>query len=226
MAVTLDSGLPFHLSRGDQERETSRLSLRHSRRFNDKRHSWTTDCHPLSSCGINKRRRVSDRTSLSSFFPSFSPFLSYYRIQGTYPRRQVISSCDNTTVLWSFFRLSEQHIPILVIEYKVRYDSSSVSFLFFFIFLWNIKTMQRLGSSRNETTSEMFYGQWGIRDDSCDGFCITKSRTLEFWYKLSWRIQFVNYYWIDCLNDALEIEQQLNLQVSTSIVDPFYLFND
>lgn len=34
MAVTLDSGLPFHLSRGDQERETSRLSLRHGRRFN------------------------------------------------------------------------------------------------------------------------------------------------------------------------------------------------
>lgn len=27
MAVTLDSRLPFHLSRGDQERETSRLSL-------------------------------------------------------------------------------------------------------------------------------------------------------------------------------------------------------
>lgn len=23
-------------------------------------------------------------------------------------------------------------------------------------------------------------------------------------------IQFVNYYWIDCLNDALEIKQQLN----------------
>lgn len=73
MAVTLDSGLPFHLSRGDQEKETSRLSLRHGRRFNDKRHSWTTDCHPLSSCGINKRRRVSDRTSLSSFFSIFLP---------------------------------------------------------------------------------------------------------------------------------------------------------
>lgn len=133
MAVTLDSGLPFHLSRGDQERETSRLSLRHGRRFNDKRHSWTTDCHPLSSCGINKRRRVSDRTSLSSFFPSFSPFLSYYRIQGTYPRRQVISSCDNTTVLWSFLRLSEQRIPILVIEYK---ENGSIRFFFCFLFIF------------------------------------------------------------------------------------------
>lgn len=72
----------------------------------------------------------------------------------------------------------------------------------------------------------LWSGQWGIRDDSYDGFCITKSRALWNFDKWSWGIQFVNYYWIDCLNDALEIKQQLNLQVSTSIVDPFYLFND
>lgn len=159
MAVTLHSRLPFHLSRGDQERETSRLSLRHGRR----RTSLVDDrlSSPFIADEINKRRRVSDRTFLSfpllfhHFFPPFCLIIgSKARIQ------DVKLSLHVTTPLWSCDHFFAFLNDVSLFRNRIqgerfkpfRYDSSfSISFLFFFILLWNIKTIQK----RNETKINM-----------------------------------------------------------------------
>lgn len=141
MAVTLHSRLPFHLSRGDQERETSRLSLRHGRR----RTSLVDDrlSSPFIADEINKRRRVSDRTFLSFplLFHHFS--LPFCLIIGSKTSSYLFMwqhHCDLVIISSPFWTT----YPYFVIEYKEngsnRFDTILLSLFpfYFFSFFYGI----------------------------------------------------------------------------------------